>query len=138
MVPSIPEGGTKSRVETQIRVVVDLADTNSLSGDPLKYDRVGSWKWLKLPLGTATKKRTRKQGKIGWWYTASYALSRLTLVKTLSQKISSIYLPLLLALPHHTIAFLAAQIVKLEKYVNPKCDDSAYVVHYRQNGSRGN
>ncbi|KAG5638454.1 hypothetical protein H0H81_012519 [Sphagnurus paluster] len=63
MVPSIPEGGTKSRVETQVRVTVDLADASS-SSDPYKYDRVGSWKWLKLPQGTATKKRTRKQGKI--------------------------------------------------------------------------
>jgi hypothetical protein len=64
MFPSIPEGGTKSRVETQVRVTVDLADSSS-SSDPFKYDRVGSWKWLKLPHGTATKKRTRKQGKIG-------------------------------------------------------------------------
>lgn len=64
MFPSIPEGGTKSRVETQVRVTVDLADSSS-SSDPYKYDRVGSWKWLKLPHGTATKKRTRKQGKIG-------------------------------------------------------------------------
>lgn len=64
MFPSIPEGGTKSRVETQVRVTVDLADASS-SSDPFKYDRVGSWKWLKLPQGTATKKRTRKQGKIG-------------------------------------------------------------------------
>lgn len=64
MFPSIPEGGTKSRVETQVRVTVDLADSSS-SSDPYRYDRVGSWKWLKLPSGTATKKRTRKQGKIG-------------------------------------------------------------------------
>ncbi|KAF8904421.1 hypothetical protein CPB84DRAFT_1772998 [Gymnopilus junonius] len=63
MFPSIPESGTKSRVETQVRVTVDLADSSS-SSDPYKYDRVGSWKWLKLPRGTATKKRTRKQGKI--------------------------------------------------------------------------
>lgn len=65
MVPSIPEGGTKSRVETQVRVTVDLAHASSSSGEPFKYDRVGSWKWLKLPTGTATKKRTRKEGKIG-------------------------------------------------------------------------
>ncbi|KXN90993.1 Protein MGA2 [Leucoagaricus sp. SymC.cos] len=63
MFPSIPEGGTKSRVETQVRVTVDLADANS-SSDPHKYDRIGSWKWLKLPPGTSTKRRTRKQGKI--------------------------------------------------------------------------
>lgn len=43
---------------------MDLADASSTS-DPSKYDRVGSWKWLRLPPGTATKKRTRKQGKIG-------------------------------------------------------------------------
>jgi hypothetical protein len=71
MVPSIPEGGTKSRVETQIRVTIDLADACSISGDLSKYDRVGSWKWLKLPPGTATKKRTRKQGKIGSFYSFS-------------------------------------------------------------------
>ncbi|TFK26494.1 hypothetical protein FA15DRAFT_667378 [Coprinopsis marcescibilis] len=61
--PSIPEAGTKSRVETQIRVTVDLVDPSS-STDPYKYDKIGSWKWLRLPPGTATKKRTRKQGKI--------------------------------------------------------------------------
>ncbi|KAJ6587181.1 hypothetical protein DFH09DRAFT_248520 [Mycena vulgaris] len=63
MFPSLPEGGAKSRVETQVRVTVDLADSSS-SSDPAKYDRVGSWKWLQLPRGTATKRRTRKQGKI--------------------------------------------------------------------------
>lgn len=47
-----------------MRVTVDLADASS-SSDPHKYDRVGSWKWLKLPPGTSTKRRTRKQGKIG-------------------------------------------------------------------------
>lgn len=64
MVPSIPEGGTKSRVETQVRVTVDLAHASASSGEPYKYDRVGSWKWLKLPAGTATKRRTRKEGRI--------------------------------------------------------------------------
>src|SRR6266540_334978 len=64
MFPSIPERGTKSRVETQVRITMDLAHSCS-SSDPFKYDRVGSWKWLKLPQGTATKRRTRKQGKIG-------------------------------------------------------------------------
>jgi len=68
MLPSIPEGGTKSRVETQVRVTVDLADASS-SPDSYKYDRIGSWKWLKLPQGTATKRRTRKQGRIGSFYT---------------------------------------------------------------------
>jgi len=66
MIPSIPEGGTKSRVETQVRVTVDLAYASATAGDqPSQYDRVGSWKWLRLPKGTATKKRTRKEGKIG-------------------------------------------------------------------------
>jgi hypothetical protein len=69
--PNIPTGGTKSRVETQVRVTLDLAHTGSTSGvDRFKYDRVGSWEWLKLPPGTTTKKRARKQGKIGvcWLY----------------------------------------------------------------------
>lgn len=66
IVPSIPEGGTKSRVETQVRVTVDLAHASATGGDhPTQYDRVGSWKWLRLPKGTAMKKRTRKEGKIG-------------------------------------------------------------------------
>ncbi|KAI0315466.1 hypothetical protein OF83DRAFT_1132025 [Amylostereum chailletii] len=64
IIPSIPEGGTKSRVETQVRVTVDLAHASSSSTQPSQYDRVGSWKWLKLPQGTATKRRTRKEGKI--------------------------------------------------------------------------
>ncbi|TBU37339.1 hypothetical protein BD309DRAFT_629882 [Dichomitus squalens] len=62
--PSLPEGGTKSRVETQIRLTVDLAHASSSSSEPLKYDKVGSWKWLRLPKGTTTKKRTRKEGKV--------------------------------------------------------------------------
>lgn len=66
IIPSIPEGGTKSRVETQVRVTVDLAYASAIAGEqPPQYDRVGSWKWLRLPKGTATKKRTRKEGKIG-------------------------------------------------------------------------
>lgn len=61
IIPGIPPSGTKSRVETQVRVTVDLAHASSSAG---QYDRVGSWKWLQLPKGTATKKRTRKEGKI--------------------------------------------------------------------------
>ncbi|THH29855.1 hypothetical protein EUX98_g4324 [Antrodiella citrinella] len=64
MVPSIPEGGTKSRVETQVRLTVDLAHASASSGEPFKYDRVGSWKWLRLPKGTSTKRRARKEAKI--------------------------------------------------------------------------
>ncbi|KAK7685167.1 hypothetical protein QCA50_011530 [Cerrena zonata] len=64
MIPSIPEGGTKSRVETQVRLTVDLAHASASSGEPLRYDRVGSWKWLRLPKGTSTKRRSRKEAKI--------------------------------------------------------------------------
>ncbi|KIJ67780.1 hypothetical protein HYDPIDRAFT_107274 [Hydnomerulius pinastri MD-312] len=64
LTPSIPENGTKSRVETQVRVIVDLAHASSSSGEQQQYDRVGSWKWLQLPPGTSTKKRTRREGKI--------------------------------------------------------------------------
>ncbi|KAG0698126.1 hypothetical protein DFH29DRAFT_984006 [Suillus ampliporus] len=64
LTPNIPEYGTKSRVETQVRVTVDLAHASSSSGEPYLYDRVGAWKWLKLPPGTFTKKRTRREGKI--------------------------------------------------------------------------
>jgi len=42
-----------------------LAYPSSSSGGQSQYDRVGTWKWLKLPRGTSTKKRTRKEGKIG-------------------------------------------------------------------------
>ena len=59
LTPNLPETGAKSRVETQIRVTLDLAQTTA------PFARVGSWKWLRLPTGTATKKRTRKEGKIG-------------------------------------------------------------------------
>jgi len=64
LTPNIPEHGTKSRVETQVRVTLDLAHASSSSGEPYLYDRVGSWKWLKLSPGTFTKKRTRREGKI--------------------------------------------------------------------------
>ncbi len=65
MTPNIPSSGTKSRVETQVRVQLDLTLGSCSSGDPFRYDKVGSWKWLKLPKGTATRKRSRKDGKIG-------------------------------------------------------------------------
>lgn len=65
LTPNIPESGTKSRVETQVRVTVDLAHASTSAGEQNQYDRVGSWKWLKLPPGTSTKKRTRREGKIG-------------------------------------------------------------------------
>jgi hypothetical protein len=62
VMPSIPAAGTKSRVETQIRLVFDLASAEPSPGVP--YNRVGSWRWLKLPKGTATKRRARKGTKI--------------------------------------------------------------------------
>ncbi|KAF7321792.1 hypothetical protein MKEN_00701000 [Mycena kentingensis (nom. inval.)] len=61
--PNTPEGGVKSRVETQIRTTLELADSSS-SSDPANYNCVGSWKYLQLPEGTTTKRRTRKQGKV--------------------------------------------------------------------------
>ncbi|KAF8123646.1 hypothetical protein EV363DRAFT_1547406 [Boletus edulis] len=64
LTPNIPENGTKSRVETQVRVTVDLAHAGTSAGEQNQYDRVGSWKWLKLPPGTSTKRRTRREGKI--------------------------------------------------------------------------
>lgn len=63
--PGVPGTGAKSRVETQVRITVDLAHASSSQGPFLKYDRVGSWKCLKLPPNTSTKRRTRKEGKIG-------------------------------------------------------------------------
>ncbi|KAF7315423.1 hypothetical protein MIND_00057100 [Mycena indigotica] len=63
MFPNSPEGGMKSRVETQIRATLQLADSSS-SSDPANYNCVGSWKYLQLPPGTSTKRRTRKQGKV--------------------------------------------------------------------------
>ena len=65
LTPNIPESGTKSRVETQVRVAVDLAHASTITGDQNQYDRVGSWKWLKLPPGTSTKRRARREGRIG-------------------------------------------------------------------------
>ncbi|KAL5528326.1 SPT23 [Sanghuangporus sanghuang] len=64
LTPNIPVTGTKSRVETQVRVTLDLALPCGPSGDPQSYDRVGSWKWLRLPKGTATRRRSRKEGRI--------------------------------------------------------------------------
>ncbi|KAF8894093.1 hypothetical protein BD779DRAFT_1609675 [Infundibulicybe gibba] len=63
MFPSIPEGGTKSRVETQVRVTVDLADASS-SSDPYRYARVGSWKWLKLLTGPRPRDGHESRGKL--------------------------------------------------------------------------
>ena len=71
VIRGVAQTGAKSRVETQIRLTLDLATslpttlTADGSPDPDSYDRVGSWKWLRLPPGTSTKKRPRKEGKIG-------------------------------------------------------------------------
>ncbi|EIN11915.1 hypothetical protein PUNSTDRAFT_142125 [Punctularia strigosozonata HHB-11173 SS5] len=64
VLPNIPATGTKSRVETQIRVTMELANAHASALDPLRYDLVGSWKYLRLPKGTATKRRPRKDGRI--------------------------------------------------------------------------
>jgi len=48
---NIPKSGTKLRVETQIRITVNLAQVTTPSDELFQYDWVGSWKWLKLPPG---------------------------------------------------------------------------------------
>ncbi|KDQ21950.1 hypothetical protein BOTBODRAFT_183153 [Botryobasidium botryosum FD-172 SS1] len=60
IIHNVPQHGAKSRVETQIKMTLDLA----LPSDDDSYERVGSWRWLKLPKGTATRKRPRKDLKI--------------------------------------------------------------------------
>jgi hypothetical protein len=82
LTPNIPESGTKSRVETQVRVTVDLAHASTSVGEQNQYDRVGSWKWLKLPPGTATKRRTRREGKIGECFLSVIPTLTLTRSKT--------------------------------------------------------
>ncbi|KZT56146.1 hypothetical protein CALCODRAFT_324105 [Calocera cornea HHB12733] len=58
--PSIPLVGAKSRVETQIKVIVQLTMPD---GDPLAGRRVGTWKWIKLEKGAALRKRPRNAAK---------------------------------------------------------------------------
>lgn len=65
LTPNIGPAGTKSRVETQVRIALDLAMPGAMPGIQNNYDLVGSWKWLRLPKGTATRKRSRKEGRIG-------------------------------------------------------------------------
>ncbi|KAF8520337.1 hypothetical protein BU17DRAFT_46834 [Hysterangium stoloniferum] len=56
--PTIPSAGTKSRVETQIKLVFQLAipALSSPPSLPATHDRVGTYKYLRLPDGTATKR----------------------------------------------------------------------------------
>ncbi|KAG8773715.1 SPT3 Dosage dependent suppressor of Ty-induced promoter mutations-like protein [Ceratobasidium sp. 428] len=78
-VRNIPLQGAKSRVETQLKVTIDLVwdqtprshfhHPPSLSGYPqttsdASAPTVGSWEWLVLPAGSATKRRGRKDAKI--------------------------------------------------------------------------
>ncbi|KAF9512508.1 hypothetical protein BS47DRAFT_1345262 [Hydnum rufescens UP504] len=61
LIHNVPSVGAKSRVETQIKMTLDLA----LPTDPAlsAYERVGSWKWLRLPKGSSTRRRPRKECK---------------------------------------------------------------------------
>ncbi|KZO92586.1 hypothetical protein CALVIDRAFT_540853 [Calocera viscosa TUFC12733] len=58
--PSLPSIGAKSRVETQIKVVLQVTMPD---GDPLAGYRVGTWKYIKLEKGTALRKRRRNNAK---------------------------------------------------------------------------
>ncbi|EJT97404.1 hypothetical protein DACRYDRAFT_25162 [Dacryopinax primogenitus] len=58
--PTIPSFGAKSRVETQIKVVLQLAMPD---GDPLAGRRVGTWKWIRLEKGAALRRRPRNAAK---------------------------------------------------------------------------
>lgn len=74
LIHGVPHVGAKSRVETQIKMTLDLAafpgqlrplpstDANGVGGG---YDRVGTWRYLRLPKGTSTRRRARKDPKIG-------------------------------------------------------------------------
>ncbi|CAE6439707.1 unnamed protein product [Rhizoctonia solani] len=78
-VRNVPLQGAKSRVETQLKVTIDLIwdptprthHHASLSSSGYSADAkeelaptVGSWEWLSLPPGSATKRRGRKEAKI--------------------------------------------------------------------------
>ncbi|KAF8315830.1 hypothetical protein DL93DRAFT_811459 [Clavulina sp. PMI_390] len=62
LIHNVPAVGAKSRVETQIKMTLDLAAPHD---GMAAYDRIGSWKWLRLPKGTSTRRRPRKEPKIG-------------------------------------------------------------------------
>ncbi|KAG9018680.1 SPT3 Dosage dependent suppressor of Ty-induced promoter mutations-like protein [Tulasnella sp. 427] len=65
LVPNLPERGAKSRVETQIKIDIELSmlvsDPKVSSGQV--YRPVGSWKWLRLSKGASTKRRAKKDVK---------------------------------------------------------------------------
>lgn len=65
IVPNLPERGAKSRVETQIKIDIELsmlvADPGASSAQV--YRPVGSWKWLRLSKGASTKRRAKKDVK---------------------------------------------------------------------------
>ncbi|EUC58562.1 ankyrin-like protein [Rhizoctonia solani AG-3 Rhs1AP] len=79
-VRNVPLQGAKSRVETQLKVTIDLVwdptprthfhhapSSSSAHSADSKEDlapTVGSWEWLSLPPGSATKRRGRKEAKI--------------------------------------------------------------------------
>ncbi|KAG8890680.1 SPT3 Dosage dependent suppressor of Ty-induced promoter mutations-like protein [Tulasnella sp. 332] len=62
---NVPERGAKSRVETQIKMDLDLMmpTTPSQDGTNQSYRRVASWKWLRLNKGATTKRRPKKDVK---------------------------------------------------------------------------
>src|SRR5258708_3471185 len=65
LIHNVPSVGAKSRVETQIKMTLDLILPSYPV--PSAYDRIGSWKWLKLPKGTSTRRRPRKEAKPGMY-----------------------------------------------------------------------
>jgi hypothetical protein len=72
LIHGVPRVGAKSRVETQVKMTLDLvAHPHANDPSPSTYERVGSWKYLRLPKGTSTRRRARKDPKIGescWSY----------------------------------------------------------------------
>ncbi|KAG8908048.1 SPT3 Dosage dependent suppressor of Ty-induced promoter mutations-like protein [Tulasnella sp. 403] len=63
-VTNLPDRGAKSRVETQIKMDVELVFPLSPPGSAdTTYKRVTSWKWLRLNKGATTKRRPKKDAK---------------------------------------------------------------------------
>lgn len=64
--PNLPPSGAKSRVETQIRTEIVLTSLPAAYSSPQisSWDSIASWKWLRLPKGSSTKKRLRKDVRI--------------------------------------------------------------------------
>ncbi|QRV82724.1 ankyrin repeats [Ceratobasidium sp. AG-Ba] len=73
-VRNVPLQGAKSRVETQLKVTIDLVWDQRFGHHPQTVaaypninptaPTVGSWEYLALPAGSATKRRGRKDAKI--------------------------------------------------------------------------